>query len=338
MLFTSIVPVSGITLSEQTSQSLMTGNILYVGGLGPNNYTKIQDAVDNASDGDTVFVYDDSSPYYENVVVDKSIALIGEDKQTTVISGVVHHNASVLLRADGVTVQGFTIGNCYDGIRIESNNTIIEDNIITTNTEGIYLFKANNNKIDGNTISYNSWGIYSDDTAGDVISGNTITLNSVDGIMLGSSKSVVTLNNISGNGQNGLSVPGDNNTILQNNIVDNRWFGVDISNSKKNSILQNNIYDNQRGNARVDVDMWIVLLRRPFDHTWDGNYWGRPHQFPKIILGVKYLLLPTIFLQWFLYVLLQKQPIDSVHVTVYIPVIKFDWHPAQEPYDIPGMK
>jgi hypothetical protein len=31
---------------------------LYVGGSGPGNFTKIQDAVDNASDGDTVFVYD----------------------------------------------------------------------------------------------------------------------------------------------------------------------------------------------------------------------------------------------------------------------------------------
>jgi hypothetical protein len=31
------------------------GNILYVGGSGPENYTRIQDAVDNASDGDTVF-------------------------------------------------------------------------------------------------------------------------------------------------------------------------------------------------------------------------------------------------------------------------------------------
>ncbi len=38
-------------------------NILYVGGTGPNNYTRIQDAIDNASDGDTIFVY--SGIYYE---------------------------------------------------------------------------------------------------------------------------------------------------------------------------------------------------------------------------------------------------------------------------------
>ena len=35
------------------------GNILYVGGSGPGNFTSIQDAVNNASEGDTVFVFDE---------------------------------------------------------------------------------------------------------------------------------------------------------------------------------------------------------------------------------------------------------------------------------------
>ena len=38
------------------------GNTLYVGGSGPGNFSHIQDAIDAASPGDTVFVYDDSSP------------------------------------------------------------------------------------------------------------------------------------------------------------------------------------------------------------------------------------------------------------------------------------
>ena len=39
---------------------ISSGNTLYVGGTGEGNYTKIQDAIDNASDGDTVYVFDDS--------------------------------------------------------------------------------------------------------------------------------------------------------------------------------------------------------------------------------------------------------------------------------------
>ena len=49
------------------------GDIFYVGGGGPGNFTRIQDAIDNASNGDTVFVFDESSPYYEHVIVDKRI-------------------------------------------------------------------------------------------------------------------------------------------------------------------------------------------------------------------------------------------------------------------------
>jgi len=52
------------------------GNTLYVGGSGPNNYTKIQDAIDAASDGDTIFVYSYSSPYHENLVINKELALL----------------------------------------------------------------------------------------------------------------------------------------------------------------------------------------------------------------------------------------------------------------------
>jgi hypothetical protein len=51
--------------TEKPSEPTSRGSWLYVGGSGPGNYSKIQDAVDNTSDGDTVFVYDDASPYLD---------------------------------------------------------------------------------------------------------------------------------------------------------------------------------------------------------------------------------------------------------------------------------
>lgn len=60
-----------------------SGKTLYVGGNGSNNYTTIQDAIDNASYGDTIFVY--NGTYYENVVIHKSIKLMGENKSTMII-------------------------------------------------------------------------------------------------------------------------------------------------------------------------------------------------------------------------------------------------------------
>jgi len=83
----AISSTTGIYLEKQSIKPLSSGNILYVGGSGSNNYTKIQDAIDNASDGDTVYVYDDSSPYNESINVSQSISLIGENRETTVIHG-----------------------------------------------------------------------------------------------------------------------------------------------------------------------------------------------------------------------------------------------------------
>ena len=82
-----IIPTVAMDNLKESHIIQYSGKTLYVGGSGEGNYTKIQDAIDDASDGDTVFVYDDSSPYYENVIVDKSINLIGEDKETTVVDG-----------------------------------------------------------------------------------------------------------------------------------------------------------------------------------------------------------------------------------------------------------
>ena len=75
------LPLSQGTVNENSYPPIKEGNILYVGGFGPGNYTSIQEAVNDASDYDTVFVFDDSSPYEECVDIKVRISLIGEDKE-----------------------------------------------------------------------------------------------------------------------------------------------------------------------------------------------------------------------------------------------------------------
>ena len=66
----------GLSIFTTTAQkekeaflSTSNGNWLYVGGNGPGNYSKIQEAIDDAQKGDTVFVYHDSSPYNEGILL-----------------------------------------------------------------------------------------------------------------------------------------------------------------------------------------------------------------------------------------------------------------------------
>jgi len=353
MILTTIVPISATTLSEKTSHPLTKGNPLYVGGSGPNNYTKIQDALNDASDGDSIFVYDDSSPYYESVIVDQSISLIGEDKHTTIIDGGEAKNKSVVnITADGVMVQGFTIQNSssvdgwpnyVNGIEILSEYNIIKDNIIKDNYVGIqvggwtiYTSYYNHSIIDGNDVSENyAYGVYIL-TNYNTITKNHIALNKYYGIYLSYSRgNLVTLNNITKNGKSGTAagifmVIGKNNTFLNNNIMDNH-FGLFMTESRENSFLQNNIYDNVI-NAFYEDIMLDALLSRLKQNTWDGNYWGTARQLPKPIFGHSLLLIPSILITLLIPPFLHY----PYTIPIGLPLIKFDWHPAQEPYNIPS--
>jgi nitrous oxidase accessory protein NosD len=78
----------------------------------------IQAAVDAANFGDTVFVY--SGNYAENVFIDKTINLTGEEKNDTVINGGLNAD-SVTIFASWVNVSGFTItGGDPSGVYITS--------------------------------------------------------------------------------------------------------------------------------------------------------------------------------------------------------------------------
>jgi len=212
------------------------GKNLYVGGSGPNNYTTIQDAIDNASEKDIVFVYKDSSPYYENLIVNKSIYLIGEDSDTTVIDG--NNISSVVnISADEVIISGFKIQNGDSKISYSA---------------GI-IISSNNNKIVGNIICYNEDGIDIRNSEFNIIIFNTIKLNDIDGIFLSGSNNYIIENEIYSNEHFGIFLLDSNNNIILHNIIDRNGYwgdtiqgggGIDLDNSSYNTIFENNLSRN----------------------------------------------------------------------------------------------
>ena len=83
----------------------------------------IQDGIDAADPGYTIFVY--SGTYSENVVVNKTINLIGEDKNTTIIDGgyigdVIH------ISKDWVNISGFSIKNSGNSEETLNNKIYIK--------------------------------------------------------------------------------------------------------------------------------------------------------------------------------------------------------------------
>jgi parallel beta-helix repeat protein len=164
-----------------------SGTTLYVGGSGPGNYTSIQEAIYNATGGDTVFVYDDSSPYFEHVTVNKAIKLLGENAETTVIDGNSSGNV-VYITSDLVTVSGFTITHGMNGVLLNSRttNVTLSRNIITENTlTGINCSGfCEHNQITENIISFNRNGTYMSAGSYNEIYGNTFSNNELYGLVL----------------------------------------------------------------------------------------------------------------------------------------------------------
>jgi len=390
----SITQSSAFDNVKKSTIPIFNGNTLYVGGNGPDNYTRIQDAIDNASDGDTVFVFDDSSPYHENIVINKSIFLIGEDKNNVVLDGDLKDNV-ITITDDDVFVSGFTmIHPCYpsdiwdstlvdivssENVTIKDNfirqyewefptnnacvvlrnssycfiqnNTIISDetsrafgvvllpdskfnnisgneislfisgveiqwcsenviymNYLHHNLDGVDIWYGNNNTIINNIINFNSGeGISFEDSSNNQIIGNTITDNGEgewidNGIYIGlGSNNYISYNHISRNNPNGILILSIKNYITYNDFSNNP-VGV-YCEGYHNHITKNNFMNNKR-NAYLKVG--LLDLR----NFWDENYWNRPRFFPYPVFG----LMIGIFNE-FLWV-------------------NFDWHPAQEPYDI----
>ena len=105
----------------------------------------IQAAIDAALPGDTIFV--STGKYYENIMINKSIHLIGSGKSFTFFNG------KITIIADNIEIKGFTIQNTSIGIRIvnSSNITIYENTfrnldkgIIIENTSSIIKIFQNN--------------------------------------------------------------------------------------------------------------------------------------------------------------------------------------------------
>jgi parallel beta-helix repeat protein len=256
---TAILPSSGQKIEKTFSAS--RGNWLYVGGSGPENYTKIQDAVNASSDGDTVFVYDDLSPYYEYVFINKSITLLGEDKNSTIIQA--DYGPAVYIAAEEVKTSQFTIkGGKYNGIDVCSDFVTIVDTIIDSNSlwGGIALTSSHNN------ISYNSFYQSGLAVSSSNSSQNTVYHNTVN------NKPLVYLENKSDvlidedNGQ--IILIGCNNISIRNQTISNASFGVHLMNTDTCFISNNTISDNWGG---------IYLFDSSSNNTVSDNYLTNDH-------------------------------------------------------------
>ena len=270
LLITTILP---ITVSSDYSSN----NIIYVDDdatsdwYDSNHVQTIQEGIDVASDGDTVFVY--SGTYYENLSIEKSICLKGENKETTIIDGGNLKRVKVIdINCNNVTVKRFSIIHGSIGVdATKVDNITITGNIIKHNRGlGLDFHRSNCNTITYNIISEN--GINS--SYGAAIHFFYSNNNNISG------------NIVNNNFNNGVSIaPSYNSTISGNSITNNFGVGLQLQYSYNNIIVRNNFIENGQ---KTEAFLWLNLADNamflcallsgepfPFNNRWDKNLGSR---------------------------------------------------------------
>jgi len=329
----------GVSINvEKLSDASYEGKTLFVGGTGPGNYTNIQDAINDSTDGDTVFVF--SGIYYESIIVNKSIDLIGENKNETIIDGEwgkIEDTITVL--NDYVHISNFTISKnnkINSGIKINSRNVIIFNNKIYRFRYGIRIYNTSDNIIINNDLIGNSYGISLDFLCANNYIMNNSVLDNFIGIQLYSyypydiltNGNLITNNYISNNAQGIYIFDNHNSTINNNIIINNGYCGIRVW-SSSNIVIERNSIEKNYEIGIILVYSSNVLVKEnnliknkiqagflaPQTNIWEYNYWNNWRiSYPKIIFGVNEL-------PWWV-------------TSLPIPWINFDLHPAKEPYDI----
>lgn len=154
------------------------------------NFTTIQVAINNASNGHSIEVW--NGTYNENVVVNKQLKIYSRDGANVTSVNAGGSENAITIRADGCTVDGFKVtGGGNDsidaGIKVESNG-----NSKNVNT-GINLLTSSNNTISKNEIGDNPYGIRLSGSLNNNISNNACYENNLIGIFLVISSNIIPI-------------------------------------------------------------------------------------------------------------------------------------------------
>ena len=335
----SAVAVNGCSseksLYNEMNRDVIKGSISHV-IIVPRDYPTIQDAINHANDGDSIQVWE--GVYKENIVVDRLVSIIGNGSYCTIIDDIDRTEYAVNILADGVEIKGFTICNSsIAGVYLFSNYSIIQNNEIIYNAQGVVLSHSYDNLISDNIISNNNYGIHLTNSNSNNITGNTINHNGREGCcyagidLFSSNNNNIIGNAVRDNTGDGIHLKNsDRNTIMGNDINHNREYGINLRISSHNYIVDNNISNNNptgfyyaglilfehSNNNNIHHNNFInnKVSHAEFENSifnhWNYNYWsdwnGRG---PKIIPGI--LQRNIFFIFWF----------------------NFDWHPSQEPFE-----
>ncbi|MCC4769884.1 PGF-pre-PGF domain-containing protein [Methanosarcina sp. DH2] len=226
----------------------------------------IQDAVNNASSGDTIIIK--PGTYTENVkIYTDSLAIrsASGNPDDTMIKAKNTTDNAILVKAANVKISGVkaaaATGSSASGICLSGcNNCIVENNKLTSEGQGIYLVSSTGCTVSGNTvINCGYFGIVLGSSKSNTITGNTVT-NSARGIYIGNS---------------------DDNTVSGNTVTLNSVLGYYSCSLCDRNRIYNNYFNNTEISVKSGSGNSYNTTKTPGTNIIGGsyiggNYWGKP--------------------------------------------------------------
>ncbi|MFX0211245.1 MAG: right-handed parallel beta-helix repeat-containing protein [Candidatus Hodarchaeota archaeon] len=272
----------------------------------PDDYEKIQWAIGNASNGDIIFVR--AGTYYENVFVNKTVSLIGENKNTTIIDGAgttiidsFLFDGGLFVFADDVKIANFTVRNGSYGINIRGdhisgNRVTVTDCVAYNNWFGLKMFQSSQNLLRRNLLFNNSYNLHigefwhineflHDIDTSNLVNGkpvyylankknlsiNPVSFPNIGYLGVVNSTNVRISNfSISRNGE-GLLIAFSSDTLIERIEATNNFNGISLSESLRTTIRHCNFSYNYEGIFAYYSD-YVIIEENTVSHNDQGIF------------------------------------------------------------------
>jgi parallel beta-helix repeat protein len=246
------------------------------------SFTTIQEAINNANPGDMILV--PAGMYYEHVIVNKTVLLVGENSNTTIIDG-SNNGTMVQITADAVGITGFRLQNSgygwtRQGVYVYgANNCTIKGNSLYNVCHNIRLNYSSDsqvieNRIDGPSNGVTMYGIRIENSVNCSATGNHVSAR-VGAIHLENATECIVRNNYLVKNDQGIRLysPCTHNLITENIVSDNNYDGMIATMPPDTTFFDNRIFHN---NFINDTNPFIVQSTgTEWDDGLEGNYWER---------------------------------------------------------------
>lgn len=224
--------------------------------------SSLQARIDAAPDGALIEI--GPGTYPGDLYIDKPLHLRGRGRPVLAGSGT---GSVVLVRADGVTIEGFDVdgrgggdlGRDASGIHVAGRRAVVRDCRVTNSLFGIYLREADGARVErcnirgirGKAAGEKGSGIHVWSTTGFELLDNTI-VDVRDGIYIQSSPNGVVRRNIARDLRYGLHYMYSDDNIFEDNVFENGAAGSALMYSRRLTFRRNQFLHN-KGSASVGL-------------------------------------------------------------------------------------